>query len=245
MRRLVLVADRGLVNPDNLETLEAVRLANGAPHEFIIAVPGRRYHEFGELLGPLQRAHCAQATEEVTGEIAWQTRRFIVAHDPAAAALQTARRGEQIAAFIAQGDAPAELGTPYKTLAVTEDFKLPKRVMLAYDGTAVTRKGVDMIASSPLFKDPPIHVLVAGKASADGPKQVAWAKDTLTAAGLEVVADILPGNPEAMIAREAEARGIDMLPMGAYAHSPLRVLIVGSKTTDLLRVATIPTLPPR
>ena len=70
----------------------------------------------------------------------------------------------------------------------------------------------------------------------------AWAKDTLTAAGFEVVADVLPGDPEAVIAREVKARNIDMLLMGAYAHSPLRALIFGSKTTDLLRAATIPTL---
>ena len=127
-------------------------------------------------------------------------------------------------------------------LTVTEGFKEPARVMLAFDGTAVTRKGVDMIANSPLFKGLPIHIVMAGNESADAPKQIAWAKDALTAAGFEVVADILPGDPEAVIAREIKARNIDMLLMGAYAHSPLRALVFGSKTTDLLRAATIPTL---
>ena len=64
----------------------------------------------------------------------------------------------------------------------------------------------------------------------------------VTVAGFEVVADILPGDPETVIAREVKARNIDMLLMGAYAHSPLRALVFGSKTTDLLRAATIPTL---
>lgn len=64
----------------------------------------------------------------------------------------------------------------------------------------------------------------------------------VTVAGFEVVADILPGDPETVIAREVKARNIDMLLMGAYAHSPLRALIFGSKTADLLRTATIPTL---
>lgn len=127
-------------------------------------------------------------------------------------------------------------------LTVTEGFKEPERVMLAFDGTAVTRKGVDMIANSPLFKGLPIHIVMAGNESADAPKQITWAKDTLTAAGFDVVADILPGDPEAVIAREVKARNIDMLLMGAYAHSPLRALIFGSKTTDLLRAATVPTL---
>lgn len=127
-------------------------------------------------------------------------------------------------------------------LTVTEGFKEPERVMLAYDGTAVTRKGVDMIANSPLFKGLPVHIVMAGKESADAPKQIAWAKDMLTSAGFEVVADILPGDPEVVIAREVKARDIDMLLMGAYAHSPLRALIFGSKTTDFLRAATILTL---
>ncbi|MER2554951.1 MAG: universal stress protein [Thauera sp.] len=127
-------------------------------------------------------------------------------------------------------------------LTVTKGFKEPARVLLAYDGSAVTRKGVDMIANSPLFKGLPIHIVMAGKENKDGPKQLAWAQDTLSATGFEVVADHLPGDPETVIAHEVEAHDIDMLLMGAYAHSPLRALIFGSKTTDLLRAATIPTL---
>ncbi|NMG50048.1 universal stress protein [Azoarcus communis] len=127
-------------------------------------------------------------------------------------------------------------------LTVTEGFTEPRRVMLAFDGSAVTRKGVDMIAGSPLFKGLPIHVLMSGKEAADGPKQVEWARNTLATAGFDVVADIIPGDPEAIIAREVRKRDVDMLLMGAYAHSPLRSLLFGSKTTDLLRSATIPTL---
>lgn len=127
-------------------------------------------------------------------------------------------------------------------LAVTEGFKEPERVMLAFDGSAVTRKGVDMIAGSPLLKGLPIHVLMSGKGGVDGSKQLAWARDVLVAAGFEVVADIVPGDPEAVIAREVRARSIDLLLMGAWAHSPLRSLLFGSKTADLLRAATIPTL---
>ncbi len=39
-----------------------------------------------------------------------------------------------------------------------------------------------------------------------------------------------------------QEQGIDMLIMGAYSHSPLRSLLFGSKTSDLLRSAKIPTL---
>ena len=159
------------------------------------------------------------------------------------------RRGAS--AETAQADSAVKLGGNVERvvraihkpiLTVTEGFTEPARVMLAFDGSAITRKGVDMIASSPLFKGLPIHVLMVGKDSADGPRQLVWARDTLAAAGFEVAAEHVPGDPEAVIAREITARGIDMLLMGAYAHSPLRALIFGSKTADLLRAATIPTL---
>ncbi|NMG32634.1 IS1634 family transposase [Aromatoleum evansii] len=104
VRRLILVADRGLLSLDNLEALRAIPLASGQPLEFIIAVPGRRYHEFAELLGDFHRDHCAKAEDEVTGELAWNGQRLVVAHDPATAAVQTQRRNEQIEALIAQGE---------------------------------------------------------------------------------------------------------------------------------------------
>ena len=99
LRRLILVADRGLLSLDNLEALQAIRLrpdkgqdpSRGQALEFIIAVPGRRYHEFADLLEPLQ-AQCAKATAEITGEVAWNDLRLVVAHDPQAALEQHQKR---------------------------------------------------------------------------------------------------------------------------------------------------------
>jgi nucleotide-binding universal stress UspA family protein len=45
-----------------------------------------------------------------------------------------------------------------------------------------------------------------------------------------------------VIAQNVRERRIDLLIMGAYSHSPLRTLLFGSKTSDLLRSSTIPTL---
>jgi transposase len=104
VRRLVLVADRGLLSLDNLEALQAIKLGSGQPLEFILAVPGRRYHDFVDLLGDFHRTRCASASEEVIGELAWNDLRLVIAHDPAAAATQTQRRSELIEALIAQGE---------------------------------------------------------------------------------------------------------------------------------------------
>ncbi|PKO61116.1 MAG: universal stress protein [Betaproteobacteria bacterium HGW-Betaproteobacteria-18] len=127
-------------------------------------------------------------------------------------------------------------------LTVTEGFTEPKRILIAFDGGIITRRGVEMVAASPLFKDLPVHVLMSGEPRADGPKQLDWAKDVLGAAGFDVTPHWLPGDAERVIAQTVTGQGIDMLIMGAYAHSFWRSWLFGSKTTELLRSAKLPTL---
>lgn len=127
-------------------------------------------------------------------------------------------------------------------LAVTQDFREPRRVMIAFDGGSLARKGVEMVAASPLFQGLPCHLLMSGSPGQDGTKQIEWAQKTLEDAGFEALAAIVPGDAEQVIAHAVREQEIDILVMGAYAHSPLRSLFLGSKTSDLLRAATIPTL---
>ena len=98
VRRVIAVADRGLLSIDNLQELQAIALPGGGKLEFILAVPGRRYGEFVELLGPLQ-ARCSAASTEVLGEVAWNKLRLVVAHDPRAAAEAATKRDERIQAL--------------------------------------------------------------------------------------------------------------------------------------------------
>lgn len=104
VRRLILVADRGLLSLDNLEALQAIRLPNGQALEFILAVPGRRYHEFAKTLKDFHQTQCEVATEEVTTEQTWQGLRLVIAHDPVTAKLQTQRRADRIQALSRQAD---------------------------------------------------------------------------------------------------------------------------------------------
>lgn len=127
-------------------------------------------------------------------------------------------------------------------LTVTEGFKESQRVMIAFDGGIVTRRGVEMVAGSPLFRGLPITLLMSGKENQDAPKQLDWAKTTLETAGFEVTTLLTPGDAESTIAKTVKEQSIDMLIMGAFGHSPLRSLLLGSKTADLLRSSTIPTL---
>lgn len=97
IRRLVVVADRGLLSLDNIQALSRLQAA-GRALEFILAVPGRRYGEFVDLLKPINQ-QAAQASEESIQEVPWQGHRLVVAHNPQQAAQQTQDRLSRIQAL--------------------------------------------------------------------------------------------------------------------------------------------------
>ncbi|HBP4966849.1 TPA: universal stress protein [Pseudomonas aeruginosa] len=127
-------------------------------------------------------------------------------------------------------------------LTVSEAFKEPQRVMIAFDGGIVARRGIAMVAGSPLFRGLPIVLLMSGRERQDTSKQLEAAKTTLEAAGFVVTTLLVPGDAESVIATTVQEQAIDMLIMGAFGHSPLRSLLMGSKTTEVLRSSRIPTL---
>lgn len=127
-------------------------------------------------------------------------------------------------------------------LIVTGSFQPPTRVLFAFDGSSVTRRGVEMIAASPLLKGLPVQLLMAGQPSGQAGKELDWACQTLQAAGLNVSAECQPGEPTAVIPSAIQQQGFDLLVMGAYSHSPWRKLLLGSRTSELLKSSTVPTL---
>lgn len=127
-------------------------------------------------------------------------------------------------------------------LVTPASFSVPTRIMLAFDGSATTRKGVEMLASSPLFTGIPVHLVMVGDDSADNRVLLESAGETLIAAGFDVQTAIRAGEVEpALHAYQAE-QGIDLLVMGAYGHSRIRQFLVGSTTTGMIRSTTTPLL---
>jgi transposase len=82
VKRVIAVADRGLLSTDNLAELQTIVLPGGGALEFILAVPGRRYADFAELLAPFHAEQCVDARQEVLGETKWGQLRLVIAHDP-------------------------------------------------------------------------------------------------------------------------------------------------------------------
>jgi len=96
IKRIIAVADRGLLSTENLADLQAIALPQGHRLEFILAVPGRRYGEFVDLLEPFHTAQCVSATQPVLGQAQWKGLRVVIAHDPQAASTSAAQRERRI-----------------------------------------------------------------------------------------------------------------------------------------------------
>ena len=85
--------------------MSEIRLDRGEPLEFVLAVPGRRYSEFTELLQPFHDTHCVAATAETVGELPWRNLRLVVTHNPHVASEAQASRREKIKALEEQAAA--------------------------------------------------------------------------------------------------------------------------------------------
>lgn len=127
-------------------------------------------------------------------------------------------------------------------LVSTAEFRNPQQVMLAFDGSATTCKGVDMVAASPLFRGLPCHLVMAGADTVENRAKLERARQSLEAAGFEAPSAILPGEPENVLSQYQRENGIDLMIMGAYGHSRIRQLLIGSTTTTMLRQSRIPVL---
>ncbi|NLC36774.1 MAG: universal stress protein [Alcaligenaceae bacterium] len=124
-------------------------------------------------------------------------------------------------------------------LVANSTFTEPSRCMIAFDASATGRKMIEMVADSPLLRGTECQIVTVGNAAQEA---LQWASEKLTAAGLQVTTHPLDGEPAAAMRNHARQNGIELIIMGAYGHSRIRHLIVGSTTTTILRESQVPVL---
>ncbi len=126
-------------------------------------------------------------------------------------------------------------------LVASRAFKPIHRVLIAFDGgPSVTRAVAFLARSYASFAGLDLRLLKVGQCTDDATRRVEQAAGELRAAGYSVQSSIVAGEPEVEIARTVEADKIDLLVMGAYGHSRIRSLIIGSTTTEMMRSCKIP-----
>ncbi len=128
-------------------------------------------------------------------------------------------------------------------LVVNDTFKAPQRIMIAYDGSKAADKAIDMVAASPLYKGLICHLVYVSKDDTATEQWLQPVADKLTnAGGIEVVSKILLGKPEQVLCEYQDKHAIDMVVMGAFSHTRIHDLLLGSFTAKMLVNAKKPLL---
>ncbi len=120
-------------------------------------------------------------------------------------------------------------------LMVGPEFAPVERATIAWDGGKSAGKAVNLLASRPLLHGIPTTLLyVTEDASSRRPPSLTDALEHLNASGMEVSISGRSGEVVDEILKSVEEEDSQLLVMGAYGHSRIRQLVIGSTTTEIL-----------
>ncbi len=103
-------------------------------------------------------------------------------------------------------------------------------------------KSIDFIATHNMLSGLECHLLSVGEETVQMRKLIEGAAALLREAGYNVEAQIAQGQADTVITNKVASDNIDLLVMGAYGHSRIRNLIIGSTTTQMIRSCKVPVL---
>lgn len=128
-----------------------------------------------------------------------------------------------------------------KAIVITSRaFKPINKLLIAYDGGAMAMKTVDQVSRSPILAGIGAKLVMAGEDTPENRKKLDDAAAILKAAGYVPDVALVQGAADKVITGIIEQEGYDLLAMGAYSHSRLRSLFIGSITTEMIRSCKVP-----
>lgn len=127
-------------------------------------------------------------------------------------------------------------------LVASRAFQPIQRFLIAFDGGPSVMKAINNIATGKLFAGLEGHLVTAGRDTLEARGKLESAANVLRNAGYTAHIHIEDGEPEKVIATHAEADHIDLLIMGAYGHSRIRNLFIGSTTAEMMRSVRRPVM---
>ena len=128
-------------------------------------------------------------------------------------------------------------------LIVNDNFETPENIMLAYDGSKAADKALNMVSTSPIFKGTVCHLACVSNNKTNAAKLLNHATPKLREhENVEVIAITLKGNAIKMLCDYQQQHNIDLTIMGAFSHTRLHDLILGSITHKMLINAKKPLL---
>lgn len=121
-------------------------------------------------------------------------------------------------------------------------FKPINRVLIAYDGGASAEKAVERVANSRVLAGTEVILLAVCKKDDVLVKKAEGAVKRLEDSAVSPKLVVEAGDPEKVIEDVAATEKADLIVMGAYGHSRIRTLVIGSTTTAVLRACKLPVL---
>ncbi len=117
----------------------------------------------------------------------------------------------------------------------SETFKEPRSYMIAFDGSKTAIKAVQMVAKSPMLKGLDSHVVMIGNHNDAAKQSLSAAAAQLQEAGFVVKAHHLSASDavDGLLKFQLD-NDIDIMVVGAYGHSKLQQLFLGSTTTEII-----------
>ncbi len=122
------------------------------------------------------------------------------------------------------------------------EFKPLSKVLLAFDGGASSLKAVDYLSRSAICVNLPVTLVYAGQDTPAIRKSLEDATALLAGGNIQSNSLVREGRPEAVLGKLVEDEHYDLVVMGAYGHSRIRSLIIGSTTSEMIRTCKVPVL---
>ncbi len=124
------------------------------------------------------------------------------------------------------------------------EFKPIKKAAVAHDGSSSAQKAIDWLLSENSLQSIQLDVITVSSGHDDDElaHNLRVAESRFEEAGVQANCQLLTGDVEEQISGYVEDNNIDLLLMGAYGHSRIRELLIGSTTTDLIRRCKIPVM---
>ncbi|MEP4890586.1 MAG: universal stress protein [Aliiglaciecola sp.] len=128
----------------------------------------------------------------------------------------------------------------HPVLLIPDNFKQPSSFMIAYDGRETADKALQRVIDGGLLHGLHCHLVSVKNNEKNLHDKFESAQRRLQEKGFQVTASYIEGDIFESLMAYKKSNNIELIVMGAFAHSKLRQFFVGSNTLKMLERSDIP-----
>ena len=128
----------------------------------------------------------------------------------------------------------------HPVMVIPDTFKTPVSFMIAYDGRETADKALPRVIDGGLLHCLHCHLVSVRNNETNQKDKFLLAQQKLEEKGFNVTVSFIEGNIHDSLMEYKEAHDIGLIVMGAFGHSKLRHLFLGSNTLKMLERSKVP-----